>query len=134
MSQKTAKTDGDGARTGRVCPRPQWAHQLAILMRAAHQVGAAVFLAAFLLEGTPRPPVPFVWLAVSSGGLLTLLEWWRHRQLFRELAGGITVLKVLLLGAAYHGFFFPAVSVLLTFVAASVGSHAPKRVRHRLLF
>jgi hypothetical protein len=45
-----------------------------------------------------------------------------------------TFLNLLLIGAAYHGFLSASIAVLLAFVLASVGAHAPKLVRHRLLF
>jgi hypothetical protein len=45
-----------------------------------------------------------------------------------------TIIKLLLLGAAYHGFLSAPVAVLLAFVVASVAAHAPKMVRHRLIF
>jgi NhaP-type Na+/H+ or K+/H+ antiporter len=76
----------------------------------------------------------YVSIALVSGGLLLGTEWWRHRQIFRELAGMITVVKVLLLGAAYHSFLPPTATVLLAFIIASIGAHAPKNVRHKLLF
>jgi hypothetical protein len=46
----------------------------------------------------------------------------------------ISIVKLLLLGAAYHGFLPLQETVLLVFVIASVGAHAPKQLRHRLLF
>jgi hypothetical protein len=119
---------------GRIGDRPYWVLHLSILIRAAHQVGAAVFLAAFLLDVIPGPPPAYVFVAFLSGGLLLGTEWLRHRQIFRELAGMISVVKLLLLGAAYHGFLPLPATVLLIFVIASIGAHAPKKVRHRLLF
>ena len=52
----------------------------------------------------------------------------------RELSGASTFLKLVLLGGAYHGFLPVTESVLLVFVLAALASHAPKLVRHRLLF
>jgi hypothetical protein len=118
---------------GRIGSRPLWAYRLANPVRAAHLVGAAVFLAAYLLGIEDGPPGVYVAVAVVSGGLLLVLEWSRHPQIFRELAGGITLLKLLLLGGAHHGFLPASATVLLAFVLASVGAHAPKHVRHRLL-
>ncbi len=46
----------------------------------------------------------------------------------------ITLVKILLLGAAWHGFLPLQGTVLLAFLVASIGAHAPKKVRHRLLF
>ena len=121
-------------KMGRIGDRPYWVLNLSILIRAVHQIGVAVFLAAYLLDAIPEPPKLYVFIAFFSGGLLLGTEWLRHRQIFRELAGMISVVKLLLLGAAYHGFLPLTATVLLIFVIASVGAHAPKKVRHRLLF
>jgi hypothetical protein len=119
---------------GRIGSRPLWAYWLSNPIRAAHLVGTAVFLAAYLLEVAPGPPGVYVLVAVVSGGMLLIIEWLRHPQIFRESAGVITLVKLLLLGAAHHGFLPGPATVLLAFVIASIGSHAPKHVRHRLLF
>jgi hypothetical protein len=131
---KTENGCEESAKIGRIGERPLWVLNCSLLARAAHQVGAAVFLAAYLLGVLPGPPLVYVLVALISGGLLLATEWWRHRQIFRELAGMITLAKLLLLGAAYHGFMPPPATVLLAFIIASLGAHAPKRVRHRLLF
>ena len=122
------------AKIGRIGHRPRWVFILSILMRAVHQIGAAVFLAAYLLDAVPGPPAVYVVVAFLSGGFLLVFEWLLHPQLGRELSGVITLMKMLLLGAAFHGFLPVQETVLLAFVIASVGSHAPKKVRHRLLF
>ncbi len=124
----------ESEKMGRIGNRPYWVLNLSILIRAVHQVGAAVFLAAYLLDAIPGPPKLYVFIAFISGGLLLATEWLRHRQIFRELAGTISVVKLLILGAAYHGFLPLPETVLLVFVIASIGAHAPKKVRHRLLF
>ncbi len=134
MFEKAENTKENGSRMGRIGNRPYWALNLSLLVRAAHQIGAAVFLAAFLLDVTPGPPKLYVALALISGGLLLVTEWLRHRQIFRELAGIITLAKLILLGGAYHGYLPLWQTVLLAFVIASVGAHAPKKVRHRLLY
>ncbi len=134
MREETQNGVENSAKIGRIGYRPYWVLILSILIRAVHQIGAAVFLAAYLLDAIPRPPVVYVVVAFLSGGLLLVSEWLLHRQVGRELSGVITMVKILLLGAAYHGFLPLQETVLLAFVIASVGSHAPKRVRHRLLF
>jgi hypothetical protein len=134
MPETTEASNENGSRMGRIGNRPYWALNLSLLVRAAHQVGAAVFLAAFLLEAIPGPPKLYVAIALVSGGLLLIAEWLRHRQIFRELAGISTLFKLLLLGGAYHGFLPMWQTVLLAFIIASVAAHAPKKVRHRLLF
>ena len=121
-------------KTGRIGDRPYWALCLSLLIRAIHQIGVAVFLAVYLLDAVLEPPAVYVNIALVSGGLLLVTEWWRHRQAYRELSGVITILKVLLLGTVYHGFLPHQGTVMLVFVIASLVTHAPRQVRHRLLF
>lgn len=134
MQKGTGKDCGNGAKMGRIGYRPYWVFSLSILIRALHQVGAAVFLAAYLLDVLPEPPSAYVTIAVLTGVLLFASEWLRHRQVHREFSGVVTLAKLLFLGAAYHGFLPVQGTVLLVFILASIGSHAPKQLRHRLLF
>jgi hypothetical protein len=133
MGDKAGKVCGNAVKMGRIGYRPYWVFTLSILIRALHQVGAAVFLAAYLLDAVPEPPVEYVAVVMLTGVLLFCSEWLRHRQVYREISGMATWLKLLLLGAAFHGFLPEQVMVLLAFIIASIGSHAPKEVRHRLL-
>ncbi len=119
---------------GRIGNRPYWVLNFSILVRAAHQVGAALFLATFFLGERMHPTVFCLVLVFGSGVVLFLAEWMRHRQICRELSGVSTMVKLLLIGAAYHGLLPGPVAVLLAFLLASVGAHTPKVVRHRLLF
>lgn len=119
---------------GRVGDRPLWILALSILVRAVHQVGAAVYLAAFLLDDLIEPAPAYLLLTVISGCLLFFTEGMRHRQIYREVAGMSSFVKLILLGGAYHGFFPETITVLAAFILASIGAHAPKTVRHRLLF
>jgi hypothetical protein len=134
MQKGNGKDCENGAKMGRIGYRPYWVFNLSILIRALHQVGAAVFLAAFLLDVIPAPPPEYVTIAVLTGVLLFASEWLRHRQVHREFSGVVTLVKLLFLGATYHGFLPAQGTVLLVFILASVGSHAPKQLRHRLLF
>lgn len=133
MIEKPRAGAVESSKMGRIGNRPYWVLSVSILIRAVHLVGAAVFLTAFLLDRA-RPPSLYVWMAAASGVILLVTEWIRHRQILRELAGVSTLVKLLLLGAAFHGFFPTRETVLLVFVLAAVASHAPKLVRHRLLF
>lgn len=134
MRDQNGNGSEENVRMGRIGYRPLWVLNLSLLIRAVHQVGAAVFLAAYLLDILPGPPVLYVFVVFLSGGLLFGSEWLRHRQSYRELSGMTSIVKVLLLGMAFHGFLPLQATVLLVFVMSSIMSHAPKRVRHRLLF
>lgn len=119
--------------TGRIGNRPYWVLQLSIVIRALHQIGAAIFLASFLLNTTHSPPMLYLVLAVISGVTLVVTEWLRHRQIYRELSGMGTIAKLILLGLAVHNIFPAAATVTIAFVLASICAHAPKHIRHRLL-
>lgn len=134
MTEKWQGDEGEKNRMGRIGQRPYWVLSLSILIRAIHLVGAAVFLSSFLLQDGTRPPGIYAGLVFVSGAALLFTEWMRHRQICRELSGASTLLKLVLLGGAYHGFLPATESVLVVFVLAAIASHAPKLVRHRLLF
>jgi hypothetical protein len=119
---------------GQIADRPYWMVIFSVFVRAIHQIGAGVFLAAYLLDAVSILPGMYLATAGVSGGVLILTEMLRHRQLFRELTGISTVLKLVVLGLAYHGLIPPVPSLVFVFVLASLCSHAPKFVRHRLLF
>lgn len=119
---------------GRVNQRPYWLVLFSVIIRALHQVGAAVYLSSFVLAGIQGPPVFYLLLSVISGGVLLCTEGARHPQFYREVAGWATIVKLLLLGVAYHGYLPPPAAVLAAFLVAAVGAHLPKDLRHRLVF
>ena len=121
-------------RLGRTVQRPYWLLTMSILLRACHQVGAAVFLCSFLFALGDHFPHWSSYLSVASGVLLLAAEAMRHRQIYREVSGFVTIAKCVLIGAAVHGMLPAAPTVLVAFLAASIGAHAPKNIRHRLIF
>lgn len=131
---KERQNTSGGKAQGRIGERSYWVLCLSVGVRTLHQVGAAVFLTGYLLEKADEFPVVYTLLAVVSGFALVVTEWLRHRQLYREFAGVVTLGKCLFLGAAIHGLLPAMPAVLLAFVVASMGAHAPKNVRHRLLY
>jgi hypothetical protein len=118
---------------GRIGTRPFWVLNFSIVIRALHQIGAAVFLTSFLLQDNIIVPKLYLYLVFLSGFILVFTEWLRHRQLLREVSGLATAVKLLLLGAAYHHFLPMTATVVLTFFLASICSHAPKSIRHRMI-
>lgn len=120
-------------KMGRIGYRPYWVLNVSIIIRAVHLVGAALFLASFLLDGVHLPSLYLV-IVIVSGVVLFFTEWMRHRQICRELSGVSTFIKLVVLGAAYHGFLPASTTVLSAFVLAALSAHAPKQVRHRLLY
>ncbi|MBT8333201.1 MAG: hypothetical protein HKP41_08375 [Desulfobacterales bacterium] len=119
---------------GRIGYRPFWVLSISIVIRAVHQVGAAVYLSSFLLDEIAGPSLFYLLIVWLSGLALLISEWMRHRQIYREVAGLSTLVKLLLLGAAYHQYLPEAAMVLMAFMVSSIGAHVPKGIRHRLLF
>lgn len=134
MTDKKDKKEALKVRTGRIGDRPYWVLIFSIFVRALHQVGAGVFLASFLLEDMITLPPSYLILVAVSGGILLATEGLRHRQLFREVSGFSTIFKLVILGLAYHEMVPATLVVLFVFILASICSHAPKIIRHRLLF
>lgn len=131
--RKDTKKVGD-VRTGRKGDRPYWVFIFSIFVRAIHQVGAAVYLGSFLLGNTIDLPLLYLIIVSVSGLILLMTEGIRHRQLLREVSGIITLIKLVLLGLAFHGWVSATPAILFSFILASLCSHAPKSIRHRLLF
>jgi hypothetical protein len=134
MAQRKPTDHPRDNRQGRTADRPYWILIVSIFIRAAHQVGAAVFLAVFLLPGRPDLPFLYLVLAVVSGIVLMGSEMLRHRQLLREPAGLITIVKLVLIGMAIHGWLSQGPAILAGFILASIFAHAPKHIRHWRLF
>jgi uncharacterized membrane protein YhaH (DUF805 family) len=121
-------------RQGRIGNRPFWVMIFSVVIRAVHQVGAAVFLASFLLGEIESPPALYLGIVAISGVALLVSEGMRHRQFYRELSGLSTFVKVILIGAAYHGFLPATATVLAMFFMASISSHMPKFFRHKFFY
>lgn len=130
MSIKETKSP---SRMGPVAHRPYWVVLFSVLIRAIHQVAAAVYLSCFLLDGIAGPPAFYLWLSVATGLVLVFTEGMRHRALYREVSGLATILKLVLLGIAYHGYLPASTMVLTAFLIAAIAAHLPKDLRHRLI-
>ncbi len=128
------REDKHGVAMGRIGNRPFWVLNVSIVIRALHQIGAALFLATFLLGKGIELPKVYSYLVYVTGFALVFTEWLRHREIYREFSGIATLVKILLLGAAYHHYLPMTATVVVVFFLASVCSHAPKKVRHRLLY
>lgn len=129
---KPEKENGE-VTLGRIGDRPVWVLHGSNVVRTIHQIGGAVFLTSFLVKDAFVLSRFFLVLVLVSGCLLFVAEGMRHRQIFRELTGVMTFIKLLLLGFAFHGYWEPGILVLIAFVLASMSSHAPRNIRHRIL-
>lgn len=120
-------------RFGRTGERSYGMLMFSVIIRAVHQIGAAIFLATHLLHWEGGNVRLYTLMVMTSGLILVVTEWLRHRQLYREVAGMVTMGKCLMLAAVIHGLIPGEPFVLIVFVVASLGAHAPKNIRHRLL-
>ena len=132
----------DGSRRIKMCLR-RWGRLLPGLIGwscfqwqsgRCTRLGAAVYLSSFLLAGIVGPPAVYLWLSIVTGVALVVTEGMRHRALYREVAGLATLIKLVLLGIAYHGYLPQAAMVALAFFIAAIAAHLPKNLRHRLVF
>ncbi len=121
-------------RVGRVAFRPAWLYYLSIMVRAVHQLFAAFVVAAFFYPINGGFSSSLLLLVSGSGLLLFAAEGARHRQICREVTGVIMVMKFVLLGLAVHLFLPPSFTLVFLFLVSSFISHAPRNIRHRLLF
>lgn len=137
-SQPHTNIDRDGkyqkSQMGRIGNRPYWVLSASIMIRAIHQLGAAVFITSFLFDDLLEVPRIFLILVMGSGFILIFTEWLRHRQIFRELSGIMTFTKLIIIGAAFHGLLPTSSTMVFAFLLASVGAHAPKQIRHKLIY
>ena len=132
--QMDPENQNESPAMGPVAPRPYWLVLISVVIRALHQVGAAVYLSSFLLAGIIGPPAVYLWLSIITGVALVVTEGMRHRALYREVAGLATLIKLVLLGIAYHGYLPQTAMVTLAFFIAAIAAHLPKNLRHRLIF
>ncbi len=105
-----------------------------VFIRAAHLLGASAVAGAYLLAVEDTGVNAWWIVAGVSGVLLLVAELIQHRELYRELAGWSTVLKLVLVGLIPA---LPAAAPWLmstALVVAVLGAHAPRRWRHRRLF
>ncbi|WP_321532152.1 hypothetical protein [uncultured Desulfuromonas sp.] len=121
-------------KIGVIADRPYCFVYVSLISRALHQLGAAIFLATYILSPANSPAWRIsLMLTVASGMVLLGSEAIRHRQFLREVFGLSTLFKLVLVGFAHQGLLPAIPSVTIAFLLASLVSHAPKAVRHRLI-
>ena len=129
--EKRGKTED---KIGVIADRPYYFVYVSLVSRAIHQLAAAIFLATYILGGNNAQAWRIsLMIAAVSGFVLLGAEAIRHRQFLREVFGLTTLFKVILIGLAHHGWLAEIPSVTIAFLLASLVSHAPKAVRHRLI-
>ncbi len=120
-------------KLGRTWARPAWMRNISVLVRALHQIGAAVFLAGCLFADGKIPPF-YLYLVNITGILLVITEGIRHREMYRELFGIAILIKLILLGLCFHRILPLGPTALAAFFLSALTAHFPKKYRHMLLF
>jgi hypothetical protein len=124
----------DDSRLGRTGDRPLWIRTGSVYVRAVHLLAASA-IAGVCLLGVSDADLLAWWIAAAvSGVLLVVAEALRHRELWREVAGWATVLKLVLIALIPA---LPAASPWLmsaAFIVAVIGAHSPRKWRHRKVF
>lgn len=124
----------ENIKLGKVGERPFWIRTGSVFVRAAHLLAASAVLGA-CLWGVEGRGLHAWWLCAGiSGVLLVIAEFVKHLELYREVAGWSTLLKLVVLACC---FVVPVGAPWLmagAFVIAVVGAHSPRVWRHRRLF
>ncbi len=130
-NDRTKPTDVKLGRTG---DRPQWLRTGSVFVRAVHLIGAGALLGGYLFGVERSLMLPYVWVTLASGLVLIGTEFARHRQLYREVAGWSTIVKILILLTLPLFRDHAGTLMIVVFLIAGIGAHLPRRYRHRLLF
>ena len=103
---------------------------LGIALRTAHLVGTAGAGAHFLYGAPAAAWLPYLWLTLASGLVMTALEIWSNGFWLIQLRGVAVLAKLGLLGVAMHAPAYAAPALVFIVVISGVVSHAPARVRY----
>lgn len=108
-------------------PAQRWVN---ISLRTCHLVGVAGLGGGFLYHAPAPVWMPYLWLAVASGGAMVALQVWSNPIWLLQLRGLAVLGKLALLAlAAWAGV--PRGTVLVAVIVISgVISHAPGSVRY----
>ena len=124
----------DQTGLGRVIERPHWIRIGSVFVRAVHLLAASAVAGAYLLSVQEVDAGAWWIVAGGSGIVLLIAEVLWHPELWREVGGWATIVKLVLIGLIpvlpTAAFWLMAAA----FLVAVVGAHAPRRWRHRKLF
>lgn len=103
---------------------------LAIALRTAHLVGTAGAGGGFLYGAAAEAWLPYLWLTLASGAVMTALEIWTNGVWLVQVRGAAVLLKLALLGYAAHAPAHAGIALVFVVAISGVVSHAPARVRY----
>ncbi len=112
-------------------PGRRWVH---VTLRASHILFTGILLAGHIFAQPKEVLIPWLIGAVSTGGLMLVIDLHSSFALLCETRG-LMILSKILLVTSVAVFWDARVWLLITVVAiGGLGSHASREVRHRVLF
>ena len=108
-------------------PGKRWVN---IGLRTLHLVGTAGLGGAYLYQASPADWLPYLWLTVTTGMVMALLECWSNGIWLIQLRGLVIMLKLVLLALIGLTQGAELVLFLLVIGLSGVIAHAPGSVRY----
>lgn len=103
---------------------------VAIAARTLHLAATGILLGGHLF-GVPAPRLlPFLWVAIASGALLILVEVAATGHWLHQGAALFVFAKLALLVVVPFAWGLRVPILLTVLLLGSVGSHAPRKIRH----
>ncbi|MEH6471066.1 MAG: hypothetical protein V7752_07440 [Halopseudomonas sp.] len=102
-----------------------------IALRTLHLFGIAGIGGAYLYQAPEQDWMPFLWLTLSTGGLMVLVELWSHCIWILQVRGLAILCKLTLLGiAAGLPTDYDPWLLFVVIMISGIISHAPSRQRY----
>ncbi len=104
-----------------------------IVTRTAHIAVTGILVGGHVFRVDPKLLIPYLYLAVTTGVVLMLIEAFPYQHYWFEGRGTLVVVKVLLLCSVLWLWNARVPILLAVVVIGSFGSHMPRKYRHYAL-
>ena len=104
-----------------------------MVLRGAHVLCAGVLTGAFVLSADEPARQAWLWATLGSGGAILLLDLHESGAFLLQFRGVVVMAKIALLALLPHLAPFEAWVLGGVVVATVVSSHAPAKLRYRVL-
>ncbi len=101
-----------------------------VAARTVHIAAIGVLLGGHYFSVDPARLLPWLWLAIASGGALLVVEAYPSMDWFAQGAGLFVLAKIALLCLVPFAWAWRVPILFGVVLLASVGSHMPGRYRH----
>ncbi|MCX6551228.1 MAG: hypothetical protein NTY02_09535 [Acidobacteria bacterium] len=101
-----------------------------IAARTIHLGATGILLGAHVFGVSPERLYPFLWIAIVSGLGMVFVEVFPTAHWVHQVAAIFVYAKLALLCAIPFAWAYRVPMLLMVVVLASVGAHAPRRIRH----